>query len=436
MDAESLAQLRGRIDAIRSAAGSAPPIDVCAHARDVVLIGSSSRGGSSIFAEVLRKSNGLTHLRAEINPVLRLHGLDSPTSDAIDEDTPIPAGLSDSIGAECGNPSGLLEGANAIRMFAVQIAERMCLQWPTIAFDVEPLHADVCAVLHDLRRLEGWEDGHFPDPQPFHARLLARVRRRHPDVHPGAYDLDRRLLAEHCPDALTTPFSPVSLVEEPPFVLTTPWTPVSIEALTTRPLVIKTPGNAYRVPWLRRLFPHARVRVLHLTRNVAASVNGLYDGWRYPAFHSHLSTIPLAISGYSDTVLHGDRWWKFDRPPGWQAHRSSRLENVCAFQWQAAHTAILATPGDRLRLSFEDVMAGGERQSHALGALALWLGVSVEPELTRVLTGALPVVMATAQPRHRRWFARVDLLSPFLTDPSLRALMERLGYDPDPSTYE
>lgn len=436
MAPEALSALQARILAIRAEAGGPPPIDVCTSARDVVLLGSSSRGGSSIFAEVLRKSAGMVHLRAEINPALRLHGIDPPESDALPRDTPIPAGLSQSIGVDCGNPTDRLDGAVAVRQFTAQIAERLSLQWPTEAFDVALLRADVDRVLAALQREDGWLEGEFRDPQPFHARLLARVRARHPAVHPGAYDIDRRLLAKTCPDAVDVPFSPRMLIEEPPFVLTTPWIPATAEALARRPLIIKTPSNAYRIPWLRRLFPNATVRVLHLTRNVAASVNGLYDGWRYPAFHSHASELPLSIAGYSETAPEGHRWWKFDRPPGWQSLRERRLEDVCAFQWRSAHGAILESGADRFRLAFEDVMANSARQAPALSALAHWLGVPVEPELTRILTGALPVVMATAQPRHRRWFARVDLLTPLLADPSLRELMERLGYDPDPSTYE
>ena len=46
--------------------------------RDVILIASSSRGGSSVFSAFLRRSRVLCHLQGEINPVLRLVGLSYP----------------------------------------------------------------------------------------------------------------------------------------------------------------------------------------------------------------------------------------------------------------------------------------------------------------------------------------------------------------------
>jgi DNA gyrase subunit B len=48
--------------------------------RDLVLILSSSRGGSSMLAELLRHSPDLMHLQAEINPYFRLAGLCFPQS--------------------------------------------------------------------------------------------------------------------------------------------------------------------------------------------------------------------------------------------------------------------------------------------------------------------------------------------------------------------
>jgi hypothetical protein len=71
-----------------------------------------------------------------------------------------------------------------------------------------------------------------------------------------------------------------------------------------------------------------------------------------------------------------------------------------------------------------------------LDALEQWLGLPVSAELSAVLSGALPLVMATAQPRQRRWFARIGLLAPVLADPANLSIMKELGYDADPETWE
>ena len=426
-----IADVRARVAALRQRSTMAAPPDVRA-AQTVVLLGSSSRGGSSIFAEVLRRSPRLLHFRAEINPYLRLHGVDGGVSDAIPADTPIPRGLGFDLGWDCGHPTDVLVGDDAIWNFALEIAVRLTLQWPTAELDAEIVHNAVRAVLLELQREAGWPVGRFVDAHAFHARLLTCLRRHWPEIHPGAYDLDRRLLDPDLPA-----FSPVTLVEEPPFVLVNPWRGVTDEELATQPLVIKTPSNAYRLPWLARLFPKANLRMLHLTRNVAASVNGLYDGWRYPGFHSHYVDVPLQIEGYTGVVPGGAHWWKFDRPPGWEAYTQRPLAEVAAFQWRSAHAAILAHAApDTLRLRFEDVLGSRDRQLAAMLALSQWLRTPVAEELAAVLAGNLPAVMATEQPRHRRWFQRIPLLAPLLSDPETLTLMERLGYGTDPNAWE
>ena len=79
--------------------------------KEVILVASSSRGGSSVFTEYLRHSNALLHMRGEFNPWLNLCGLGYPHSgtgsDALGEAELI--GKSDALwarlGAEIGNMS-------------------------------------------------------------------------------------------------------------------------------------------------------------------------------------------------------------------------------------------------------------------------------------------------------------------------------------------
>lgn len=431
-----LAALRARMSALRAQSGAPTPPDVARHAAQVVVIGSSSRGGSSIFAEVLRSSRRMLHLRAEINPFFRLHGVDDPHSDALAADHPVPPELGRELGWDCGWPTNALSGEADEWRFAVEIAVRLTLQWPDLVFDADTVHGCVQEVLRTLRAEHGWPPGLFADPPHFHARLIARLRAHWPEIQPSAYDLDPRLMAELAPSPAH--FVPQRLIEEPPFVLTVPWVVADAERLATHPLVIKTPSNAYRLGWLRRLFGAARLRVLHLTRNVGASVNGLYDGWRYPGFHSH-EVGGLDIAGYTGVVPGADRWWKFDRPEGWQAYTRAPLEQVCAFQWRSAHAALIADArahGPAYRLRFEDALGPAHRQRPALEGLERWLGLPVADELAGILSGKLPVVMATAQPRQRRWFARIGLLAGVLADPQNLSIMEELGYGADPEAWE
>ena len=79
-----------------------------------------------------------------------------------------------------------------------------------------------------------------------------------------------------------------------------------------RTLVLKASGDAYRLPWIRnQLFPESDVKVVHLTRNPAASINGLYDGWRLNRGFQTYDVGDLDIEGYNGSL------WCYDLPPGW-----------------------------------------------------------------------------------------------------------------------
>src|SRR5437660_12935127 len=86
-----------RLDALRRRRGPGVA-HFSAKVRDVVVLASSSRGGSSMLAEMLRASSSLVHLQAEINPFLRLVGLAFPTSGTNSDE--LRASHADDLGPE------------------------------------------------------------------------------------------------------------------------------------------------------------------------------------------------------------------------------------------------------------------------------------------------------------------------------------------------
>ena len=278
------------------------------------------------------------------------------------------------------------------------------------------------------------------DMQGLHLRVLRALADRHLRIDPWYYDLAPDRIQDLFPGraAPAGPPGPV-VAEEPPFVAIQPWIPATAADLARCPLVIKTPSNAYRMAFWRALFPNARLRVLHLVRNAAAAVNGLHDGWRFRGFHVHPAGRPLSIRGYSDAVPGGDRWWKFDLPPSWEAWCDAPLESVCGFQWRSAHAHILdflaAHPEiDHHRLRFEDVVGPPARRRAAFADLVAWLG-QPPASMGRLLGRSVPPVMCTSRPRARRWYEKAALLTPVVEDPRVSAVMERLGYALDPDTW-
>lgn len=419
--------------------------DFCRQVREVVVIASSSRGGSSIFAELLRQSPELLHFQGEINPFLTVAGLNYPESGE-DSDylaaNPPPeklALLEQALALDVGVGGPLsLRGQQARERFAEQLRWRLALQWPEVEFAAKFLATTVNRTLTTLHEAHGWPAGAFPDPPLFHILFLQGLRRRYPQINPYYYDLQPELIRTHCPEARLDPAPPSGVViEESPYILIVPREEVTAAMAARLPLVIKTPGNAYRLPFLRRLFPQARVRIIHLLRHPADSISGLHDGWRHHGFFAHHLGSSLAMAGYSDTFPRwGQSWWKYDLPPDWQRWRKEPLEYVCGFQWRAAHLAILAElerqPTACLRLKFEELIGPLPRRRQRFRELAAWLGIAGE-ELLAAVGRELPPVMATTSlpPRQRRCFAKMALLRPVLADPRLgiATLARQLGYN-------
>jgi len=408
--------------------------------REVVVVASSSRGGSSMFMEMLRHSEGLLHLQAEINPFLVLAerawphngtgsdrlGPEHLTSDAREI-------LSAELGREIGRRArGVLDRDRLSR----DLGWRLSVQWPRLTFTQAQVRVWVDAVLAEMA-WDGRSEG--LDLEWLHLSLIRHIREVYPQVDPWFYDIEPQQVAEAFPD-LSEPQGPpgAALVEESPFILASPWQGATPQELAEKPLVIKSPSNAYRLEFLRSLFPRARTRILHLVRNPAASINGLVDGWQFRGFHAHRLEEALNIEGYTDVRPADSHWWKYDLAPGWDRLRSRPLTDVCAHQWASAHEAILSfldrTDCESFQLRFEDIVGLEESRVAHFRRLFEWLGVAMDPWILKTVHDGIPPVMATSRPRHRRWYERADLLGPVIAQPRIQAVAERLGYG-EPETW-
>lgn len=409
-----------RLDRLR--ADLTPPPDPRASVRELVLLVSSSRGGSSVFSEALRRLSGTLHLRAEINPFLRVAGFGWPDSGE-DDDTLTPDSLGDAdafarqlswdIGAYAASQPDLDR----------DLAWRLRVQWPALPLS----DADL---LDLIRHVPG---SRADDLVGFHIRLLSRLRAAWPGVNPHAYDLDRGALAAAFPDVPQPDGPPGDIViEEPPFVAIGPWRRATAAELATRPLVVKAPSNAFRLSWYRAMFPAARIRLLHLVRNPAAAINGLYDGWRSGGFHAYKVDQDLDIAGYTDHQPRSRRWWKYDLPPGWRAFRDRPLVDVCAFQWRATHQAILDSELglERRVFHFERFVRGADERMALMAEVSAWLGAPAPDAVLASFREPPPTVMSTARPRLQRWFARRAAIEPVIARPEIRALADMLGCGP------
>lgn len=404
--------------------------------RRLVVVVSSSRGGSSMVTELLRSTPALLHLSAEFNPFLRIAELDFPASgtgsDALDAGhadrlDPVNRQILDrELALDAGVPAETIDDDET---FARDAAWRFFIQWPEHQMDVEEWTGIALRVLRDLRARHGWAPGELRDAGRFQLDVLAALPARAVPVNPRYYDLPEDLVRD-----APAPAGPPgrTLIEEPPFVLPRPWRRATAADLASRALVIKAPSNAYRMDFLRALFPYARIQVLHLTRNPAAAINGLYDGWLYPGFHAHRMPEGLGIDGYAPHSPEERHWWKFDLPPDWHGMSGRSLIDVCAFQWRSCHQAILAdrTAGspDYLRVRFEDVIRDPESRARVFARVADWLDIPLDAEFARTVHSGIGPVVATAPPSPRRWRRRIRLIRSSL-DRGVLTVAGELGYE-------
>ncbi len=391
--------------------------------RDVVLLLSSSRGGSSITAEFFRQRNDLLHLRAEINPFLYISRLTYPNS-TTGSDRLLEEHVDDSmvlwkyLRQEIGTYERGVMTQNKWKRFSKDLWFRLGLQWPNLSFELPFIIETVERTVGWLRKHFHWQE-RFDDVVTFHCIFLQHLRERYPMVDPRWYDISEQDLKKYFPK-LKRLYVPKYFVEEPPFVLIAPWRLASEQELQQKTLIIKTPSNAYRIPFFRQFFKRQRLRILHVKRDVKSSVQGLLHGWRYQrGFHSHI------ISNFCvEPSLIPQNWWKYDLPPLFETQLNEPLPNICLFQWMSSHQWILREKGlvDGVHgIWFEDIL---DNNSKELIQLWKWLNVPVSHHNLSPLTD-LPLVMAS-RPRQKRIFDQEQHVDMITLQDSVQELMSIL----------
>ncbi|MEO1743945.1 MAG: sulfotransferase [Cyanobacteria bacterium J06629_9] len=176
----------------------------------------------------------------------------------------------------------------------------------------------------------------------------------------------------------------------------------------------KTPKNALRIPFLRKIFPNAKFIFLH--RQPEANISSLMEAWKSGRFitYKKLPDWP----GLS---------WSLILPPGWQNLKQAPLAEVAAFQWQSANQAILEALGLLPRsqwhsLSYEDFL---EQPRIHVEQLCEFMEVPLDSRLARATARDLPHSRFTlTPPAADKWKQNADSLAPVL--PQVQPLAESL----------
>jgi hypothetical protein len=158
-------------------------------------------------------------------------------------------------------------------------------------------------------------------------------------------------------------------------------------------LLEKTPKNALRQPFLEKVFPGALY--IYLYRDPRENISSMMDAWRSGGW----VTYPR-LSNWSGLP------WSLLLPPGWEQLSACPLEQVCAFQWEAANRIIL---DDLASLSPErwtaiDYGSLIQRSNETVRKLCEFSGISVTGRLAASLTRPLPLSRYTlSPPKPEKW---------------------------------
>lgn len=391
--------------------------------RRAVVILSASRSYSSLLFALLRSTDLYVSLQGEHSHLYKMSGISAPlTVDADDA-------LIHTSDKTCRRFRSELEWELAVdamdgrfpRDVALRVAYRLYAQWD----DLPPPADLVPAIAGVIRSIEFQA---LDTPEGRFLEIVRSLRYQGIAIDPWYYDIPPSAVTAFFP-ALPVPHgppTPSAAVEESPFVV--PRTeagpgqgrPRSDDA----PLLLKASVDAHRVALLARLFG-PDTTVVHLTRNPGASISGLMDGWLSHKFYSQpLPEGYLNITDYSMTESGRDGWWKFDAPPGWQGVRSSKLADVCAYQWTEAHRSIATSRclAPLLRVKGEELVVGDRQR--LLDAALKESGLPTR----RVEASVNPVSMATHPPEPRRWWRRTSQLTEVLASDAVRSTAASLGY--------
>lgn len=179
----------------------------------------------------------------------------------------------------------------------------------------------------------------------------------------------------------------------------------------------KSPPSILRLAALARLYPDAKLVVLH--RDAPDTIASLIEVWETPsAAHAHFE-----VGG---RPVH----WTVLAPPGWLSMVDAPIPQKAAFQWAAAAECSLrdlrSLPADRcLQVRYEDLVADPTTVLRTVLDFA-----ELPPDAAVLAAGAARSTTgrtSISPARADKWRDRADQIEPLL--PPLAELRRALGYE-------
>ena len=185
-------------------------------------------------------------------------------------------------------------------------------------------------------------------------------------------------------------------------------------------LLEKTPKNALRVPFLLEVFPDAQFIFLH--REPRANLSSMIQAWRTNGWVTYRQ-----LPGWPGQ-------WSLLLPPGYERLQGRPLEEVVAFQWQAANETILddlrSVPRERwTTVRYEELIRDPLAE---VAKLLKFADLSMDPRLAEYLSKPLPLSRHTKTAPHpdkwRRDAAEIERVLPAVAAIAARGCSARIRH--------
>ncbi len=162
----------------------------------------------------------------------------------------------------------------------------------------------------------------------------------------------------------------------------------------------KTPRNAFRIPFLRAVFPDARFDNMY--RATEENIGSIIDVWQARS----------AIS-YPNLPDWDGPPWSLLLPPGWRNLRGRSVEDIAAYQWSATNKCIIdqlsALPSDSwCSVRYDDLLSQPEA---VLRRLCDFAEVAWDSRLADMCTNGLPLSGSVlTPPKPDKWKKHAALI--------------------------
>ena len=167
-------------------------------------------------------------------------------------------------------------------------------------------------------------------------------------------------------------------------------------------LLEKTPKNALRIPFIRKIFPDAKFIFLH--REPYANVASIIEAWLSGRWMTYRS-----LPGRNAP-------WSLLLPPDWPAVHQGSLPSIAAFQWRSANEHII---NDLMKVAEDRVMPVGYEELIAdpagvVARIFSFAGLTLPEKLWPALDKELPLSRYTLTPPQKdKWRKHETSILPF-----------------------